>query len=99
MWLDASKARAEMTGISKLTGALGDVFRLAPWLEVSWFLIVPLALNAFVLCPIIITRALRAGRKGGSEGQAGITSASLIVAIVLTVVTVVYFVMLAKHNP
>jgi len=99
VWLEAIKARAEMTGISKLTGALGDVFRLAPWLEVSWFLIVPLALNAFVLCPIIITRALRAGRKGGGEGQAGITSASLIVAIVLTVVTFVYFVMLAKHNP
>ena len=99
VWLDATKARTEMTGISKLTAALGDVFRLAPWLEVSWFLIVPLALNAFALCPIVITRALRAGREGGGEGQAGITSASLIVAIVLTVVTVVYFVMLAKHNP
>jgi APA family basic amino acid/polyamine antiporter len=99
VWLEAIKARAEMTGTSKVTGALGDVFRLAPWLEVSWFLIAPLALNAFVLCPIVISRALRAGRKGGAEGQAGITAASLIVAIVLAVVTVVYFVMLAKYNP
>lgn len=98
VWLNAVKARAGTGDVSNTTGALGDVFRLAPWLEVSWFLIVPLALNAFVLCPIVITRALRAGRKGGDEGQAGITSASLIVAIVLTVVTVVYFVMLAKHN-
>ena len=98
MWLDAVKAREEMVDVSKMTSALGDVFRSAPWLEVSWFLIVPLALNAFVLCPIIITRALRAGREGGNEGQAGITSSSLIVAIVLVAVTVVYFVLLAKHN-
>jgi APA family basic amino acid/polyamine antiporter len=98
VWLDAVKAREEMVGVSKMTSALGDVFRSAPWLEVSWFLIVPLALNAFVLCPIIITRALRAGREGGNEGQAGITASSLIVAIVLVAVTVVYFVLLAKHN-
>src|SRR4030095_13414602 len=71
VWLEATKARAEMTGVSKLTGAIGDVFRSAPWLEVSWFLIVPLALNAFVLCPIVITRALRAGRSGGSQGAGG----------------------------
>jgi len=99
VWLEAIKARAGMTGLSKLTGALGDVFSVAPWLEVSWFLIVPLALNAFVLCPIVITRALRAGRRGGSEGQAGITSASLVIAIVLAVLTVVYLVLVAKHNP
>ena len=98
VWLDALKAREEMAGVSKMASALGDVFRSAPWLEVSWFLIVPLALNAFVLCPIIITRALRAGREGGNEGQTGITSSSLIVAIVLVAVTVVYFVLLAKHN-
>ena len=87
-----------MAGVSKMTSALGDVFRAAPWLEVSWFLIVPLALNAFVLCPIIITRALRAGGKGGNEGQPGITASSLIVAIVLVAVTVIYFVLVAKHN-
>jgi APA family basic amino acid/polyamine antiporter len=98
VWLDAIKAREEMAAGSKITGALGDVFKLAPWLEVSWFLIVPLALNAFVLCPIIITRALRAGRKGGNEGQAGITSSSLIVAILLLAVTLIYFFLLAKHN-
>jgi hypothetical protein len=99
VWLDALKAREEMAGVSKMGSALRDVFRSAPWLEVSWFLIVPLALNAFVLCPIIITRALRAGREGGNEGQAGITASSLIVAIVLVAVTVIYFVLLAKHNP
>lgn len=98
IWLEALKARVDMTGMSKMISALGDVVSSAPWLEVSWFLIVPLALNAFVLCPIVITRALRAGREGGNEGQAGITSSSLIVAIVLAVVTVIYFLLLARHN-
>jgi hypothetical protein len=68
-------------------------------LEVSWFLIVPLALNAFVLCPIVIKRALRAGREGGAERQAGVTSSSLIIATVLLVVTVIYFLLLATHKP
>jgi len=98
VWLEATKARAEMAGTSKLAGALGDVFKTGPWLEISWFLIVPLALNAFVLCPIVISRALRAGRRGGAEDQAGITSASLIIAIVLAVLTIVYLILVAKHN-
>ncbi len=98
VWLDALKTHEGPGGISKGTAALGDVLKSAPWFEVSWFLIVPLALNAFVLCPIVITRALRAGREGGNAGQAGITSSSLIVAIVLSVVTIIYFLLLAKHN-
>jgi basic amino acid/polyamine antiporter, APA family len=98
VWLDALKSREAMGGASKTTSALGDVFRSAPWLEVSWFLIVPLALNALVLCPIIIRRALRAGREGGNEGQAGITASSLMVAIVLLVLTLIYFLLLLKHN-
>jgi APA family basic amino acid/polyamine antiporter len=98
VWLGAIKAREEMSGASKMTAALGDVFKSAPWLEVSWFLIVPLALNAFVLCPIVIMRALRAGREGGGKGHAGITSSSLVVGIVLMVVSVVYFMLLANHR-
>jgi APA family basic amino acid/polyamine antiporter len=98
VWLDALKAREAMGGASKMTSALGDVFRSAPWLEVSWFLIVPLALNALVLCPIIIMRALRAGREGGNEGQAGITASSLMIAIVLLILTLIYFLLLLKHN-
>jgi APA family basic amino acid/polyamine antiporter len=98
IWLEAIKTRSDMSGSSKMTAALGDVFNSTPWFEVSWFLIVPLALNAFVLCPIVINRALRAGREGGNKGQAGITSTSLIIAIVLAVVTVVYLWMLASHN-
>ena len=98
IWLEALKTHSDMSGTSKMTSALGEVFKSAPWFEVSWFLIVPLALSAFVLCPIVIKRALRAGREGGNKGQAGITSTSLIIAIVLAVVTVVYLCLLASHN-
>ena len=92
IFLEALKAREQTAA------ALADVFRSGPWMEVSWFLVVPLALNAFELCPIIIGRALRAGRRGGATVQAGITSVSLIIAIVLAVATVIYFLMLATHN-
>jgi len=98
IWLEALKSRENSSGASKMTSAFGDVFTAGPWLEVSWFLIVPLALNAFVLCPIVIARALRAGRQGGNEGQAGITTSSLIIAIVLAGATAVYLLVLAKHH-
>jgi len=97
IWLEAQKVHQEMSGSAKLSATLRDVFNTAPWLEVSWFLIVPLALNAFVLCPIVVYRALRAGREGGAEGRAGITAMSLIVAIVLAVLTVIYFLMVSSH--
>lgn len=92
VWLEAVKASEGSTA------AIRAVFRAAPWMEVSWFLIVPLALNAFVLCPIVIKRALRAGREGGAVGREGVTSSSLVVATVLAVGTVVYLLLLTKHN-
>lgn len=92
IWLEALKTRETMAA------AFIDVFRVAPWVEVSWFLIVPLALNAFVLCPIVIVRALRAGRAGGDDRGAGMTSSSLIVSIVLMVATIAYLLLIAKHN-
>jgi len=98
VWLEALKAREDLVGGSKMMAAIGDVFKTAPWMEVSWFLIVPLALNAFVLCPIVIARALKAGREGGNERQAGATASSLIIAIVLAAVSIVYLLLVAKHN-
>jgi APA family basic amino acid/polyamine antiporter len=97
IWLEAMKAHQDLSGTAKMSAAFGDVFKTTPWLEVSWFLIVPLALNAFVLCPIVVIRALRAGREGGAEGRTSITAMSLIVAIVLAVLTVIYFLMVSSH--
>jgi hypothetical protein len=86
LWLDAMKEKH-----SAVT-AFGDVMHLGPWLEVSWFLIVPLALNAFILCPIIITRALRAKKKGCTASTANV---SLVIAIVLAVFSAVFLLLVA----
>jgi basic amino acid/polyamine antiporter, APA family len=98
IWLEAMKAREEMRGMAKVNSSFTDVLKSAPWLQVSWFLIVPLALNAFVLCPIVVIRALRAGRAGGAAGRAGITAFSMIVAIILALLTVIYLSMVSSHT-
>src|SRR5262249_40075192 len=98
IWLEAMKAREELSGMSKVTAALSDVFKSGPWLEVSWFLIVPMALNALVLCPIVIKRASNAARQGGSQSRPGITAQSMTVAVTLVAATMIYFVFLAIHN-
>jgi basic amino acid/polyamine antiporter, APA family len=98
IWLEAMKAHEDLSGMSKVTAALSDVFKSAPWLEVSWFLIVPLALNALVLCPIVIKRASNAARQGGSQSRPGITAQSMTVAVTLVAATMIYLVFLAIHN-
>jgi amino acid transporter len=87
VWLESREAQEGLTGMAKASAALGDVFSAAPWLETSFFLIVPLALNAVVLCPIIIRRALKAKAAGGDRGQATL---SLAIAIALAVATAIY---------
>ncbi len=86
LWLGAMKER------HSVGAALGDVMHLGPWLEVSWFLIVPLALNAFILCPIIITRALRARKEGGTASTANV---SLLIAVLIAVLSAGFLLMVA----
>ena len=66
-------------------GALAAILAPEAWLHPSGFLIAPLALNAGVLCPIVIVRALRARKAGldpvaGRAAQRGLILASLLVA-------------------
>jgi APA family basic amino acid/polyamine antiporter len=75
VWLAASK---HAPGAGALA-ALPAVFRPGPWLERSWFLIVPLAVNAFVLCPVVIRRALRA--RGTGPAPAALASLAVAVAV------------------
>jgi len=86
LWLEAMKER------HSVGAALGDVMKLGPWLEVSWFLIVPLALNAFILCPIIIARALRARKAGCTASTANV---SLLIAILLAVLSAGFLLLVA----
>jgi len=92
LWIAATKD-TERQG-----SAFAAVMQAAPWLEVSWFLVVPLALNAFVLCPIIVMRALRAKAAGGAVGHQRLTNTSLAIALFLALGSIVYFIMVYAHS-
>ena len=93
VWLGALKTHEEATGFSKAAAAFRDVMHAGPWVEVSWFLIVPLALNAFVLCPIIFRRAAHA-----KEASASISATSRAIAAVLGLAIIAYLAMVWMHN-
>ncbi len=93
LWL---LARSEQESSGR---AFGDLFNSEPWLEKSWFLIIPLALNALVLCPIVIRRSLTAKRQSDSEKVAASATISLIVAVILAVLSLGYLLMVFLHNP
>jgi APA family basic amino acid/polyamine antiporter len=92
LWLEALKD-AERTG-----SAIGEAMRLESWLQVSWFLIVPLALNVFVLCPIIFKRATLARASGEADRHASIISVSLVLAAIIAIVGVIYLSLVFFHN-
>jgi hypothetical protein len=60
LWLEAAKHTE--SGFAGIWGAFAALWRVEPWLGVSWFLVVPLTLNGLVLCPILLLRGLRAKR-------------------------------------
>jgi hypothetical protein len=97
-----------LTGWNKATAALGEVFRREAWLGLhvgqpselpaAWFLILPLALNAFVLCPIIMRRALRARGEGGAGAWAGRLGFSVTLAGLLATASAGYLLAVAVQN-
>src|SRR5262249_23614315 len=91
VFLAAMKTHADLDSDAKWI-ALHDVFTRDPWLTLSWFLVVPLALNAVVLCPIVIRRALRARRASDAASFAGYTRASIAVAVVVGLGSLIYLI-------
>jgi APA family basic amino acid/polyamine antiporter len=90
VWLAAMKQAPAAGALA----ALPAVLRSGPWVEVSWFLLVPLAVNAFVLCPIIIRRALRSRRDAAAPPPV----MSVAVAATLMVAIVAYLWMVAAWS-
>jgi len=80
--LDVWLAAVKQAPAAGALAALPAVFQLGPWLERSWFLMVPLAVNAFVLCPVVIRRALRA--RGTGPAPAALPSMAVAVAVMAT---------------
>ncbi len=89
LWLIANKD-TERTG-----SAFAASFNADAWLEKSLFMILPMALNALVLCPIVIKRALNAKR---DPAQAGRATLALAIAVVLAIATIIYLVMVFTHK-
>jgi hypothetical protein len=80
-----------------LPAALIEVFRLHSWLEVSWFLLVPMVLNAFILCPIVIKRVFRyRNHNGGTLSRA--LQGSLATGVLLPLASVAYFILVFLHR-
>ncbi|MBI1747035.1 MAG: amino acid permease [Acidobacteria bacterium] len=94
LWLQAMDKYPTLTGFGKLEPALGHLLQRGAWLGVSWFLIVPLALNAFVLCPIILRRALRARRESSDRLIVKKTYIGQVLSIILMLATAGYFLLL-----
>jgi hypothetical protein len=65
------------------------------WLEKSLFMILPMALNALILCPTVILRARKAMRDPAQSGKATI---ALAVAAVLAILTIIYLVLVFAHK-
>ncbi len=81
------RSLTDLAGSARTQAALQHVFSAKPWLEMSWFLVIPLALNAFILCPLIIRRAQQANSMSEKDQE---TRAASIVASVVAVLSIVY---------
>src|SRR5262249_820127 len=64
---------------ARMRQGLSDVFSADAWLDRSWFLLVPLAINAFFLCPLVFHRA-RSAMAAGAEGARARIRASLLLS-------------------
>jgi hypothetical protein len=93
----AFKKPEALTGFHHFTAALRETFHITSWLEVSWFMLVPMALNAFILCPVVIKRILRYQQRTGEKLSARLT-ASLAMSMALPLLTLIYFVLVYTHG-
>ncbi len=83
-----------------------QIFQPRSWLyfehgwknEAFWFLLLPLALNAAVLCPIVIARARRSRRQMGARPRSWAQMVSLFGAAGITAAVLVYFALIATYH-
>ncbi len=86
--------------------ALGDIFHRNSWLQVEsgwkdemvWFLLLPLALNACILCPIVIRRMLRSHRERGALRRPLGSTWNLFGPAAITSAVLAYFILIAVYN-
>ena len=78
--LQAGKTQGSAAWSDKAAAGLAALTTPAHWLEWSWFLLIPLALNTLILGPMVVRRALRAQRGGEPARLAMGTAAVMSVA-------------------
>jgi hypothetical protein len=106
IWLTRLQDHKNLEGMEQILAGLGDAFRGDSWIklengwkdEMVWFLLLPLALNAFALCPIVIARMRRAWWESGARPRSLGQKLSLFGAAGITVVVLVYFGLIAAYN-
>lgn len=91
VWLEAFGQSTVTASLTRARAAWGTLLHAKSWLTVSWFLIVPLVINAFILCPIIIGRALRARQSGKAHLYLSLIPRTLGLSAGLLLAAVVYF--------
>jgi APA family basic amino acid/polyamine antiporter len=78
---------ATLSGWDRFSAALQQTFAAENWTKASLFLILPLAINALILCPLIVRRAAKAGGFSKKDNEARLAAN---VAIVFFVASLVY---------
>jgi APA family basic amino acid/polyamine antiporter len=86
--------------------ALGDIFNRDAWLKVEsgwkdemvWFLLLPLALNACILCPIVMLRVLRSKREREALPQRPDPAWNLFGSAGVATAVIAYFILIALYN-
>jgi APA family basic amino acid/polyamine antiporter len=92
LWLAMLKGADGVSLAASTWDGFFNLMQPSVWGEVSWFLMIPLALNAFVLCPVMIRRARRA-RRASANAPDRITTTTIGLAAVLQSLILGYFVL------
>jgi APA family basic amino acid/polyamine antiporter len=80
------RSLTHLAGWEKFTTTLHAVFQAKPWLEMSLFLVIPLLLNAVIMCPLIIRRAAQATSMSEKDQRTRASSAGATIVGVLSLV-------------
>ncbi len=86
VWLTAAK---NVDGTGAVKAGLAQLLQANAWRDTSGFLIVPLLVNALVLCPIIIRRCVKTGRGLRSDKNMIVT---MVLAQLYLILTALYLI-------
>jgi amino acid transporter len=92
IWMDVAKIPGAGEGLAT------QVFSAKYWLDLSWFLVVPLALNAYLLCPMVFRRAITAKRLSTNPEHMKSNTASILIASLIACGSTIYLLLVAIRS-